>query len=123
MVRLEICSQCQKHGHIVLACGFVGPEFAFQKQGVEVVRGGLEFERFTPAEAEALEKAIIASPLPVNWDCQDLKILYKIEVYNSLRAEDHYLDVPPHDVLQTPLDDNEIPPDFVDTYRKHFAGH
>jgi len=76
MALLEICECCGKHGRFVLDNGYIGPEFAFVRQGIDLIQSGVERGIFTPAEGRTLESEVISSTLPITWEDQNLGILW-----------------------------------------------
>lgn len=118
--RLEICGKCGRHARIVLADGFIGPEFSYQEHGRQVISEGIRCERFTDEEAVKMGEALGMSDLPRTCEEADLELAWKIECWNALRvlgeipetADDacEYLEEPPF---------LPIPDDFLSAVREH----
>lgn len=121
MAKLDICAQCGRHGCIVLENGFIGPEFAFQKHGLEVIQSGVEWKRITPLDAARLEREILASSLPLNWDTVDLGVLWRLNAFNELRYQDIAIATPRHDFLHEPVDKRTVPSQFAEGLRRQYS--
>jgi len=90
--KLELC-HCGKHGRIVLGSGFQGPEFGYRQHGLRVVETGLAHQSIRPEEVVGLIRALEASKLPSAYEALDFDFLWRIEVYDELRAAQGRVDI------------------------------
>lgn len=120
--RIEICPECGKHGRIVLADGFIGLEFCFQRHAHELVRSGVEeFENISAEDAEQLLRAITESTLPFNWDRIDLLYHWKIEQWNQFRMRNgKFHPAGPHRFLESVFPYVTYPSDFRSVLEQAF---
>ena len=109
----NLCNECNKHGRITLADGFVCLEICFQRHGLRLVDLGRDQGIYSKEEARSLRKAIKESGLPYDWDSIPLAYHWCLEFLNEKRASG--LPVPieiVHSFLQQQVDFNNIPPNL-----------
>lgn len=124
--RLEVCKECNKHGHIILADGFLGLTFAWQEHGLQIIDEGIAYERFTPEEAVRMSRELKISRLPLKFEEVDPKFAWKVHLYNLVRADpEGYVIVvgsgdfneQVHYYLQAPPEE-PMPKDFIEQVKK-----
>lgn len=123
--RLAICEECEKHGHIILADGFVGLTFAWQEHGFQIIDEGIAYERFTPEEAVRMSRELKISRLPLKFEEVHPKFAWKAHLYNVMRADpEGYVYVvrgdfneQVHYYLQAPPEE-PMPKDFIEQVKK-----
>ncbi|MEK7188078.1 MAG: hypothetical protein AAB691_04505 [Patescibacteria group bacterium] len=124
--RLEVCTLCGKHGRIILADGFIGPEFCFQHNGFQIVEEGLRFERFSTTEASSFMTEIAQSTIPPSHREVSLDFIWRVERCNQVRHETGNYRVfdasQIHAFLQRPPD-VPMPSDLLSVLDMNFSTH
>lgn len=120
--QVEICRDCGKHGRIILADGFIGLEFCFQRHALDLIRTGVEkFDNISPVDAELLVKAIRQSQLPLEWYMVEISYHWQIEQWNQFRIQNgHYHPLGAHGFLQQIVSQTDIPSEFQSVVRNAY---
>jgi len=78
--------ECGKHGRIILADGFHGPEFCFQQAGFRYVDAGVTWKRYSPKMAEELKSLVRDSVLPRTVNPDTMQMAWQAEKWNDRRS-------------------------------------
>ena len=84
--RLGMCSECNKHGRIVVANGSIGPEVFSQPFALWAVKQGVRFKKISLAEKQGLFAAIEASDLAKDNKLVDRSSQELCRFWNQIRS-------------------------------------
>lgn len=82
-----VSCECGKHGRIVLADGYEGPEVCLKRQAELYVVTGIQHQRFTLDEAESVMKDIAESTLPSELDDEVVRRSWLADAWNFARGD------------------------------------
>lgn len=111
----RIC-RCGRHADIIARDGFVGPQFASQDVGFHILSRGIDFLKLSARDVEAASQFLQASALPKTIEEADPELLWKIELWNTLRCKYEHPDMVHMEMVHTFLElppAHPRPPDFM----------